>query len=65
MLAIITAGSREGTCCNKGRISSIIIHLSRCGNNFPTHIKPFTLTDNKVVCKINFLILGNNAVFIA
>ena len=65
MLAMITAGSLEGTCCNKGKISSMTNHLSKCGNNFPIQINPFTLTDSKVVCKINLLILGSNAVLMA
>ena len=62
---MITAGSREGTCCNKGNISSVTIHLSKCDNNFPIQIKPLTLTDNRDVFRISRFILGSNAVLMA
>ena len=62
---MITAGSREGTCCNKGNISSVTIHLSKCDNNFPIQIKPLTLTDSRDVFRISRFILGSNAVLMA
>ena len=65
MQAIITAGSREGTCCNNGNISSVTIHLSKCDNNFPIQIKPLTLTDSKDVFRISRFILGRSAVLMA
>ena len=64
MLAMMTAGSLEGTCCNNGKISSMTNHLSRCGSNFPKHIRPLTLTESKEVLTISFFIRGNRAVFI-
>lgn len=39
-----TAGSLEGICCRKGRISSSTNHLSRYSKIFPTHTRELTLT---------------------
>lgn len=39
-----TAGSLEGICWRKGRISSRTNHLSRYSKIFPTHTREFTLT---------------------
>ena len=65
MLAMMTAGSFDGTCCNNGKISSITSHLSRCGSNLPKQISPLTLTDSKVVCIMSLFILGKSAVLMA
>lgn len=39
-----TAGSLEGICCRKGRISSRTNHLSRYSKILPRHTREFTLT---------------------
>lgn len=39
-----TAGSFEGICCRKGRISSRTYHLSRYSKIFPRHTREFTRT---------------------
>lgn len=39
-----TAGSLEGICCRKGRISSMTYHLSRYSRIFPRHTREFTRT---------------------
>lgn len=43
-IPISTAGSLEGICCRKGRISSMTNHLSRYSKIFPRHTSEFTLT---------------------
>ena len=65
IVAMITAGSLEGTCCNIGKISSMTSHLSKKGKSFPRQMRPLTRTDRRLVLMINFLILGKRAVFIA
>lgn len=42
-----TAGSLEGICCRKGRISSRTNHLSRYSKILPRHTREFTLTCKK------------------
>lgn len=39
-----TAGSLEGICCRKGRISSMTNHLSRYSKIFPRHTRELTRT---------------------
>lgn len=43
-IPISTAGSLEGICCRKGRISSMTNHLSRYSRIFPRHTNELTRT---------------------
>ena len=64
-IAMITAGSLDGTCCNIGRISSSTNHLSMCVKSFPMQTSPFTLTDNKLVSTQTRLIRGRSKLLVA
>ena len=64
-MAIMTAGSLEGICCNMGKISSSTNHLSMWVNSFPIQTSPLTLTDNKFVSTHTRLIRGKSKDFVA
>lgn len=56
-MPIKTAGSLDGICGRKGKISSSTSHLSRCSRSFPIHTKQFTRTLNKE--KIKYIYKNN------
>ena len=64
-MPMMTAGSLEGICCMRGRISSMTSHLSRCVNSFPRQMRLLTRTESSVVETHSFLIRGSSEFFIA